>query len=117
MATFSQARKARSKAYIHKADKALVETPCPWCGELQAELEMSDCDLCWRIHYLSYEIVACDLVKAALYILKHEARWQPNEKHALKQIPRENEEGTRVSPYRDRAVSYTHLTLPTNSLV
>jgi len=97
MATFEQARAAKSKAYIKRADKALYNTPCPWCGEPQTELELSDCDLCWRIHDLSYSIVACDLIKAAIFSLKSEKTHGKN--FSTKPPPDKDEEGLRPRRY------------------
>ena len=93
MATFEQARAAKSKAYVKRADKALFNTPCPWCGELQTELELSDCALCWRINDLSDSIVACNLVKAAIFSIKMEKEHGTN--YATKPPPSPDEEGLR----------------------
>ena len=101
MATYHEARAARIPWRVKKQDEALMSTPCPECGETQAELELSSCTYCWRVHDLSYEVVGCCPFKAALFELKHEARRNAKAHHKTKQIPSADEEGIRISNNRD----------------
>ena len=101
MATYHEARAARIPWRVKKQDEALMTTPCPECGETQAELELSSCPRCWRVHDISYEVVGCCPFKAANFELKHEARHNAKATHQVKKIPSADEEGIRISNNRD----------------
>ena len=102
MASYHDARAARIPWRVKKQDEALMSTPCPACGETQAELELSSCSMCWRIHDISYEVVGCCPIKAAIFSLKHEARHNAKATHKVKKIPSPDNEGIRMSYNRDR---------------